>query len=54
MAAAVKTQSSASAQQQGKQSAGVPEPKQLSKIGQWMRENPGGIATVVDWRAVNK
>ena len=30
------------------------EPKRLSKIGQWMRDNPGGMLTVRDWRAVNK
>ena len=30
------------------------EPQRLSKAGQWMRENPGGIFTVTDWRAVNK
>ena len=30
------------------------EPKRLSKAGQWMRENPGGIFIVKDWRAVNK
>ena len=30
------------------------EPKQLSKAGQWMRDNPGGIIVVLDRRAVNK
>jgi len=30
------------------------EPKRLSKLGQWMRDNPGGIITVLDRRAVNK
>ena len=30
------------------------EPKQLSKAGQWMRENPGGIIVVLDRRAVNR
>jgi len=30
------------------------EPKRLSKLGQWMRDNPGGILEYVDWRAVNK
>ena len=29
-------------------------PKKLSKAGEWMRDNHGGIATVTDWRAVNK
>jgi hypothetical protein len=28
--------------------------KQLSKAGQWMRDNPGGIFEVRDWRAVNR
>ena len=30
------------------------EPKRLSKIGQWMLDNPHGICEVKDWRAVNK
>ena len=30
------------------------EPKRLSKIGQWRRDNPGGIIVVHDRRAVNK
>jgi hypothetical protein len=30
------------------------EPKRLSKAGQWMRDNPGGIIVVLDRRAVNK
>ena len=30
------------------------EPKRLSKAGQWLRDNPGGILTVIDRRAVNK
>ena len=30
------------------------EPQRLSKIGQWRRDNPGGIAIVTDRRAVNK
>ena len=30
------------------------EPQRLSKLGRWMRENPGGIGYVKDWRAVNK
>ena len=32
----------------------VQEPQRLSKYGQWRRENPGGIAIVMDRRAVNK
>ena len=30
------------------------EPKRLSKAGQWMLDNPGGIFIVKDRRAVNK
>ncbi len=30
------------------------EIKRLSKLGMWRRENPGGIFTVTDRRAVNK
>jgi len=30
------------------------EPKRLSKAGQWMRDNPGGIGVIIDRRAVNK
>ena len=30
------------------------EPKRLSKAGQWRRENPGGIFTIIDRRAVNR
>ena len=30
------------------------EPKRLSKVGQWMRDNPGGIFIVKDRRAVNR
>ena len=30
------------------------EPKRLSKFGQWMRDNPGGIGIVIDRRAVNR
>jgi len=29
-------------------------PKPLSKAGQWLRDNPGGIFIVNDWKAVNK
>ena len=51
MATAVKRQSFGSARTQ---TVSVPEPKRLSKVGQWMRDNPGGILEYVDWRAVNK
>jgi hypothetical protein len=30
------------------------QPRRLSKIGQWRRDNPGGIIRVLDRRAVNK
>ena len=30
------------------------EPKRLSKIGQWRKNNPGGIIEVIDRRAVNR
>ena len=30
------------------------KPKRLSKAGQWMQDNPGGIIVVLDRRAVNK
>ena len=30
------------------------EPKRLSKAAIWRLNNPNGILTVVDWRAVNK
>jgi len=38
------------------QQAGVvyQEPKRLSKFALWRRENPNGIFTVTDWKAVNK
>ncbi|MCL2041868.1 MAG: hypothetical protein FWG84_07510 [Bacteroidales bacterium] len=51
MVTAVKKQSSDTAK---RQTISVPEPKRLSKIGQWMRENPGGIGYVIDRRAVNR
>jgi hypothetical protein len=30
------------------------EPKRLSKFALWRQENPHGIITVNDWRAVNR
>ena len=38
----------------GSMSSTRTEPKKLSKIGQWLRDNPGGIIEVVDRRAVNR
>jgi hypothetical protein len=32
----------------------VKQPERLSAIGQWWKENPGGIIKVIDRRAVNK
>ena len=37
-----------------KQQTAYQEPKRLSKIGQWLRDNPGGIYEVKDWKAVNR
>jgi len=56
MATAVKAQSNSASRTQKKQSASntQQEPKRLSKAGQWMSNNPGGILEYVDWRAVNK
>jgi len=36
------------------QPAAYQEPKRLSKIGIWRRENPGGMGVIIDRRAVNK
>ena len=36
------------------QTVSTKEPKRLSKLGQWMRNNPGGIITVIDRKAVNR
>ena len=54
MTTAVKTQEPNTAKRQKKQTVSVPEPKRLSKAGQWMRDNPGGIFIVKDRRAVNR
>jgi len=51
MATAIKSQSFGSARTQ---TVSVPAPKRLSKAGEWMRDHPSGICTVIDWRAVNK
>jgi len=50
---AIKTQSSGAARKQSANKE-YQEPKRLSKAGQWLRDNPGGIFIVKDWRAVNK
>jgi hypothetical protein len=54
MATAAKTKSSAPAKNRKETAASVPEPKRLSKAGQWRLDNPEGIGKVLDWRAVNK
>ena len=36
------------------QESAVQEPKRLSKLGEWMRDNPGGIGYVKDRRAINR
>jgi len=54
MVTTVKAQSSNTAKRRQEQAASVPEPKQISKAGQWKRDNPNGIFIVTDWRAVNK
>jgi hypothetical protein len=32
----------------------VPEPKRLSKLGEWMDANPNGIIEILDMKAVMK
>jgi len=54
MATTKKKQSAQTAKTVEKQTTTYQEPKRLSKIGQWMRDNPGGIYEVKDWRAVNR
>ena len=49
----IKTQSPDFARKQSENKE-YQEPKRLSKAGQWLRDNPGGILEYVDWRAVNK
>jgi len=53
MATVIKTKT-AGAKRKQPSSVQYQEPKRLSKLGQWMRDNPGGIVEYVDWRAVNK
>jgi hypothetical protein len=53
MATAIKTQLFATAVKQSEHKK-YPEPKRLSKVGQWMRDNPGGIIIVKDRQAVNR
>jgi len=53
MATAIKTKA-VGAKRKQPASVQYQEPKRLSKAGQWLRDNPGGILEYVDWRAVNK
>ena len=52
MKTALKTQSQPEHETQ--KVAGTQESKRLSKAGQWMRDNPGGIGVIIDRRAVNR
>jgi hypothetical protein len=54
MATITKTQSKATESRHKSEVSRYIEPKQLSAIGIWRRENPGGIAVVLDRKAVNK
>ena len=37
-----------------KENVQVQEPKRLSKAGQWMLDNPGGIGYIKDRRTINR
>ena len=54
MATTVKKQINDSAKTHKTANTEYQEPKRLSKAGQWMRDNPGGVFEVRDWRAVNR
>jgi hypothetical protein len=54
MATTVKTKPNGAGKNRKETAASAPEPKRLSKAGQWKRDNPGGFFKVLDWRAVNK
>jgi hypothetical protein len=54
MATAVKKQTSDAAANTQKKSEAPQEEKKLSKLGEWMRDNPGGIFVIKDRRAINK
>ena len=53
MEAVTKTQST-SAERGQKESTMQEESKKLSKAGEWMRDNPGGIGYIKDRRAINR
>jgi hypothetical protein len=53
METAVRAQTFGTAARQAVATIGA-EPKRLSKVGRWMREHPGGIVEVRDWKAVNR
>ena len=52
MSTALKKQSNCSQKTQA--TTEYQEPMRLSKAGQWRRDNPGGIFTVIDRKAVNR
>jgi hypothetical protein len=54
MATAIKKQSSKKAKKVNPQPEEYLDPKRISKAGQWLLDNPGGIITVIDRRAVNR
>jgi len=54
METALRTQSPPVAGTRKGAGAQYQEPKRLSKLGQWMRNNPGGIGVIIDQKAVNK
>ena len=54
MATALKNKTQSTLRVKSKTTIEYQEPKRLSKVGQWMRDNPGGIIIVKDRRAVNK
>ena len=54
MATALKKQATGTAERRKPAVTQHNEPKRLSKFALWRIENPHGIITVNDWRAVNK
>ena len=54
MATALKTQSCGTVEHRKPKATEYTEPKRFSKAWQWRLNNPSGIFTVLDWKAVNK
>ena len=54
MATALKTKQESTAKRRKLEVLQNNKPKRLSKAGQWWIDNPGGIITVLDRRAVNR